>query len=115
MDTKASSKAPRADSTPLSPWIFNTHIRLFFNFLRGWRQLRKFSAEVRFASVEMREGSLIPLTLPKVIQNGTCSATTLAGSTNLPFVISTEAKRSGEISVWMLFLGDSIALLFPVP
>jgi hypothetical protein len=37
---------------------------------------------------------------------GFCSATTLSGSTALPFVISTEAKRSGEISVWMLFLGN---------
>jgi hypothetical protein len=26
--------------------------------------------------------------------------------TTLPFVISTEAKRSGEISVWMLLLGN---------
>jgi hypothetical protein len=26
--------------------------------------------------------------------------------TALPFVISTEAKRSGEISVWMLFPGN---------
>jgi hypothetical protein len=34
------------------------------------------------------------------------SATTLSGSTALPFVISTEAQRSGEISVWMLFLGN---------
>jgi hypothetical protein len=30
----------------------------------------------------------------------------LRGSTALPFVISTEAKRSGEISVWMLSLGN---------
>jgi len=29
-----------------------------------------------------------------------------AGSTALPFVISTEAKRSGEISAWMLFPGN---------
>jgi hypothetical protein len=43
---------------------------------------------------------------PKVMKNSFCSATTLPGSTTLPFVISTEAKRSGEISVWMLFLGN---------
>jgi hypothetical protein len=30
-------------------------------------------------------------------ENGSCPATTLPGSTALPFVISTEAKRSGEI------------------
>jgi hypothetical protein len=35
-----------------------------------------------------------------------CSATTLAGSTSLPFVISTGAQRSGEISVWIRFLGN---------
>ena len=29
-----------------------------------------------------------------------------AGSTALSFVISTEAQRSGEISVWMLILGN---------
>jgi hypothetical protein len=34
------------------------------------------------------------------------SATTLPGNAPLPFVISTEAQRSGEISVWMLFLGS---------
>src|SRR5271168_1178374 len=34
---------------------------------------------------------------PKVMKNGSCSATTIDGSTALPFVISTEAKRSGEI------------------
>jgi hypothetical protein len=34
---------------------------------------------------------------PKVMQNGSCSATTLPGSAALPFVISTEAQRSGEI------------------
>jgi hypothetical protein len=33
-------------------------------------------------------------------------ATALPGSATLPFVISTGAKRSGEISVWMLFLGN---------
>jgi hypothetical protein len=38
--------------------------------------------------------------------NGFHSATTLPGSSALPFVISTEAQRSGEISVWMLFLGN---------
>src|SRR5580658_7750695 len=34
---------------------------------------------------------------PKVMKNGSYSATTLTGSTALPFVISTEAQRSGEI------------------
>ena len=34
---------------------------------------------------------------PKVMKNGFCSATTFRGSTALPFVISTEAQRSGEI------------------
>jgi hypothetical protein len=34
------------------------------------------------------------------------SSFSLAGSATLPFVISTEAKRSGEISVWMLLLGS---------
>ncbi len=42
----------------------------------------------------------------KVMKNGFCSATTLSGSATLPFVISTEAKRSGEISMWMLLLGN---------
>jgi hypothetical protein len=31
---------------------------------------------------------------------------TFVGSNALPFVILTEAKRSGEISVWMLFPGN---------
>src|SRR5580698_3484089 len=31
------------------------------------------------------------------MKNGSCSAATVAGSAVLPFVISTEAKRSGEI------------------
>ena len=39
-------------------------------------------------------------------KKGFCSAATLHGSAALPFVISTEAQRSGEISVWMLFLGN---------
>ena len=30
-------------------------------------------------------------------ESGSCSATTVAGSTALPFVISTGAQRSGEI------------------
>jgi hypothetical protein len=34
---------------------------------------------------------------PKVMKNRFSSATTLSGSATLPFVISTEAKRSGEI------------------
>jgi hypothetical protein len=40
---------------------------------------------------------------PKVMKNSSegdgLQATTLLGSATLPFVISTEAKRSGEISV----------------
>jgi hypothetical protein len=34
----------------------------------------------------------------------------LRAITTLPFVISTEAKRSGEISVWILFLGEALAV-----
>jgi hypothetical protein len=34
---------------------------------------------------------------PKVMKNRSCSATNVPGSTALPFVISTGAKRSGEI------------------
>jgi hypothetical protein len=34
---------------------------------------------------------------PKVMKNGSCSATTVPGSTALPFVISTGAQSSGEI------------------
>ena len=34
---------------------------------------------------------------PKLMKNGSCSATTVDGGTALPFVISTEAQRSGEI------------------
>jgi hypothetical protein len=40
------------------------------------------------------------------MKHGFCSATTFSGSTALPFVISTGAQRSGEISVWMLSLGN---------
>jgi hypothetical protein len=43
---------------------------------------------------------------PKVMKNGSYSATTLSGSAALSFVIPTGAKRSGGISVWMLFLGN---------
>jgi hypothetical protein len=41
-----------------------------------------------------------------MMKDGCYAATTVHGSAALPFVISTEAKRSGEISVWMLFLGN---------
>jgi hypothetical protein len=44
-------------------------------------------------------------TLP-FVKKDFCSATTLPGSAALPFVISTGAQRSGEISVWMLVLGN---------
>jgi hypothetical protein len=40
---------------------------------------------------------MVRLRPPKVMQNGSCSATTLPGSAAFPFVISTEAQRSGEI------------------
>jgi hypothetical protein len=46
-------------------------------------------------------------------KNGFCSATNLPGSAALPFVISTEAKRSGEISVWMLSLGKVFDGVYP--
>jgi hypothetical protein len=39
-------------------------------------------------------------------ENGFYSATSLPGSADLPFVISTGAQRSGEISVWMPLLGN---------
>jgi hypothetical protein len=41
-----------------------------------------------------------------VVKKASVPATTLPRRAPLPFVISTEAKRSGEISVWMLFLGS---------
>jgi hypothetical protein len=40
------------------------------------------------------------------MKSGFYSATTLDGGTALPFFISTGAQRSGEISVWMLLLGN---------
>jgi hypothetical protein len=43
---------------------------------------------------------------PKGMKNGLGPATALLGSVTLPFVISTEAQRSGEISVLMLRLGN---------
>jgi hypothetical protein len=39
-------------------------------------------------------------------ENGFNSATSLSGSAALPFVISTGAQRSGEISVLMPLLGN---------
>src|SRR5580693_5150101 len=43
----------------------------------------------------------------EVMKNGSCSATTVAGSAALPFVISTGAQRSGEIcGVSGPFLGN---------
>jgi hypothetical protein len=46
------------------------------------------------------------------MRNGSCSPTTVPGSTALPFVISTEAQRSGEICgsavlPWKCFSGLS--------
>jgi hypothetical protein len=42
----------------------------------------------------------------KRMKSGLHLPTSIAGNASLPFVISTEAQRSGEISVWMLFLGN---------
>jgi hypothetical protein len=47
---------------------------------------------------------------PKVTKSSPRSATTLPGCTALPFVISTEAKRSGEICVQRLLLGNALFL-----
>src|ERR1700733_12969699 len=48
------------------------------------------------------ERSAVSAVLPwagevKAMKNGSCSATTVAGSAALPFVISTGSQRSGEI------------------
>jgi hypothetical protein len=43
---------------------------------------------------------------PKVMKNGSCSATTVDGGTALPFVISTEAQRSGEICGLAALFGE---------
>jgi hypothetical protein len=40
------------------------------------------------------------------MKNSFYPATYVPGSAALPFVISTEAQRSGEISVWMLSPGN---------
>jgi hypothetical protein len=81
---------------------------------------------LRCASVEMTKGRVVmarssgqgmgkpqvpplrcaPIGMTKERGHASRSATTLPGSTALPFVISTGAQRSGEISVWMLLLGD---------
>ena len=55
---------------------------------------------------------------PKVMKNGSCSATTVDGSTALPFVISTEAQRSGEICgsavpSWKCFFDRGVMGLWP--
>jgi hypothetical protein len=47
----------------------------------------------------METGEIMGWGLPKVMKNSFRSATTLAGSAPLPFVISTGAQRSGEFSV----------------
>jgi hypothetical protein len=59
---------------------------------------------------------------PKVMKNGSCSATAPHGSAALPFVISTEAKRSGEVCgsaglSWKCFSTEPFfgAALFPLP
>ena len=46
---------------------------------------------------------------PKVMKNGSCSATTVAGSAALPFVTSTGAQRSGEICGSTVFPGNVIS------
>jgi hypothetical protein len=43
------------------------------------------------------------------MKNDFCSATSLSGSAALPFVISTEAKRSGEICGSAVLLGNVFA------
>jgi hypothetical protein len=47
-----------------------------------------------------------PLAHPMLVKASSRSATNLHGSAAIPFVISTGAQRSGEISVWMLSLGN---------
>ena len=59
-----------------------------------WRDLRSSGP---FWEMCFRPRSHGPLAPPKVMKNGSCSATTVDGGTALPFVISTEAQRSGEI------------------
>src|SRR6202041_2821678 len=55
-----------------------------------------------------------PFGPPKVMKNGSCSATTVAGSAALPFVISTGAQRSGEIcGVSCPFLGMFFDRAYP--
>jgi hypothetical protein len=54
----------------------------------------------------METGEIMGWGLPKVMKSSFCSANTLPGNGPLPFVISTGAQRSGEISVWMLLLGN---------
>ena len=53
------------------------------------------------------------------MKNGSCSATTVPQSTALPFVISTEAQRSGEICgvvvlSWKCFAHEPAGTFHPV-
>src|SRR5580700_6906657 len=59
-----------------------------------WRDLR---FQRSFPGNVFRPEESWPFGPPKVMKNGSCSATTVAGSAALPFVISTGAQRSGEI------------------
>ena len=71
-------------------------------------QHRDLSTALRFGRDDKGEGGAsMESSCPKMMtKTSFCSAVPLSGSTALPFVISTGAQRSGEISVWMLFLGN---------
>ena len=74
-----------------------------------------FHLEASLAPLPSRPGGVMAKGLPKVMKSGSCSATTVAGSAALPFVISTGAQRSGEICV---FSGLFLEMCFrqgPVP
>jgi hypothetical protein len=58
--------------------------------------------------VVMIQGRGLGIEKAQVPSLRSCSATSLAGSTALSFVISTEAQRSGEISGCILFLGNVV-------
>ena len=55
------------------------------------------SGEIRGSAKCFRQRSYGPMGSSKVMKSGSRSATTIAGSIALPFVISTGAQRSGEI------------------
>src|SRR6202034_3506647 len=74
-----------------------------------WRDLR---CQRSFPGNVFRPEKSWPFGPPKVMKNGSCSATTLNGSAALPFVISTGApkERSGEICG---FSGPSLGMFRP--